>query len=97
MDLLYLLLRCILSKKKDCLLPEKVQKEGESSNQTCPATGKRPFFFINVLYKLFMFFCNYSSIPSFDFKKACFICGEACAVQPEKKHYDRWEKNPGVL
>lgn len=96
MDLSYLLLQCILFKKKDCSLPEKVQKEGESSNQMCPATGKRPFF-MNVLQKLFMFFCNYSLIPSIDFKKACFICGEACAVQLEKKHSDRWEKNAGVL
>ena len=41
--------------------------------------------------------CNYSSIPSFGFKKACIICGEACAVPPNKKHPDRWKKNPGFL
>lgn len=28
--------------------------------------------------------CNYSLIPSFDFEKAFFIYGEACAVQTNK-------------
>ena len=40
MDLLYLLLQCIHIKRKDYVLPEKVQKEGESSNKMCSATGK---------------------------------------------------------
>ena len=46
---------------------------------------------------LFIVFCTYSSIQIFDFKRACFICGEVCAVQPDKKHPDRWKKNPGIL
>ena len=43
---------------------------------------------------------NYSLIPSFDFKKACFICGEAFTAQPDKTDKDiliGQKKNPRTL
>ena len=34
---------------------------------------------------------------TFNFTTSCFICGEECDVKPDKKHPDRWKKNPGIL
>lgn len=36
-------------------------------------------------------------MQKFDFKKLCLFCGEPCAVEPDERHPDRFEKKPGVL
>ena len=38
-----------------------------------------------------------SSTAPFDFKKNCLICGEACNVEKDKKHPERWSKNKSFL
>ena len=37
------------------------------------------------------------STELFDFKKHCLICGKLCDIEKDKKHPDRWEKNPAFL
>ena len=39
----------------------------------------------------------FSTVPSFNFTKDCFICGDSCNVTGDPKHPDRWERNPGIL
>ena len=36
-------------------------------------------------------------MPSFEFKTSCFICGHLCAIVPDERHPERWEKNKGIL
>ena len=38
-----------------------------------------------------------SSTTFFDFKKNCIICGEACNIEKDKKHRERWNKNKSFL
>ena len=38
-----------------------------------------------------------SSTTFFDFKKNCLICGEACNIEKDKKHPERWNKNKSFL
>ena len=38
-----------------------------------------------------------SSLDAFQFKRNCFICGDVCSIDPDKKHPDRWKKNKGFL
>ena len=55
---------------------------------------------IPLIFLIIWLFCNFlifSSIPRFDFKTSCFICGEACNIKKDVRHPDRCEKNPGIL
>ena len=36
----------------------------------------------------------FSTVPSFNFTKDCFVCGYSCNVTSDPKHPDRWERNP---
>ena len=38
-----------------------------------------------------------SSTTFFDFKKNCLIYGEACNIEKDKKHPERWNKNKSFL
>ena len=38
-----------------------------------------------------------SSTTVFDFKKNYLICGEACNIEKDKKHPERWNKNKSFL
>ena len=38
-----------------------------------------------------------SSTTFFDFKKNCLTCGEACNIEKDKKHPERWNKNKSFL
>ena len=38
-----------------------------------------------------------SSTTFFDFKKDCLIYGEACNIEKDKKHPERWNENKSFL
>ena len=37
---------------------------------------------------------SFSPVPKFNFKKACFICGTICSIEPHIKYPDHWWQNP---
>ena len=44
-----------------------------------------------------LFWFRDDPVQNFDFNTLCFICSEPCAVVPDERHPDRFDKKPGIL
>ena len=53
--------------------------------------------FSSVLLTDWEIFFNSSAEDNFDYNKCCIFCAKKCLVEPDEKHPDRFEKNPGYL